>query len=254
MNPRAALILMVAVGAAAEASGQEVMQVSYTWSEVVAGTLTPVGSPNSVLEPGEGARIGINIFAMINGTNAVGQTTMYSAPPSPGFGTVRGISFANYYLYGDGGANTAAGDWSHRAISPALPAGSYIGNLLNAGATIDSFGGGQFVAVGQAASPTNPISDLFRGVWSPATYTARTVNFKGWGYSNPSAMYNGILVQYGTAFTDPTDPTTAYPLYVTKYILGDFGAGINIPIVPAPACGLVLAGVAAISASRRRRR
>lgn len=246
------LLGMAGVAAAPVSRAQELVQVSYSWSEVVAGTLTPVTSPNSVLEPGEGARIGINIFATINGTNAVGQTTTYTPPPPPGFGTVRGIASAIYNLSGNNGAATAAGSWNDRAISPILGTGAFAGNSLNGGATLDSFGGGQFIPVGQTANSTNPVADFFRGVWNPASYQTRWVHFAVDSASR-HGQQNGILVQYGTGYVDPTDPSTAYGLYLTKYVGSNFGSGFYIPIAPAPAGSLVLAGVA-VAASRRRRR
>lgn len=254
MKHRLAMVLAAAAGLGAEARGQELIQVSYTWSEVIAGTLTPVALPNSVLEPGEGARIGINVFATINGTNAVGQTTTYTAPPPPGFGTVRGVAVIMYNLYGDLGASTAAGSWNDRAISPYLPAGNFPGAIYTNGAVVDSFSGGQFVLPPQSCNATNPILDAFRGVWNPASYQACTVNFKAAnGTAANFGQYAGVMVQYGTGYTDPADPTTAYPLYITKYLPNNYGAGINIPIIPASGTGLLLGGVA-VNALRRRRR
>ena len=84
MRARVAWMVLGVVGMAAGVRGQEVVTVSYSWSEVVAGTLTPVSSPNGVLEPGEGARIGLNINKTINETNAVGQTTHICAPAADG--------------------------------------------------------------------------------------------------------------------------------------------------------------------------
>ncbi len=46
MNTRVLIAIAAAAGLAVEACRQEVMQVSYSWSEVLAGTLTPAGSPN----------------------------------------------------------------------------------------------------------------------------------------------------------------------------------------------------------------
>ena len=72
MPTRAALALLLAAGACARA--QTVFQVTYSWAEVVSGTTTPVTAPNSVLEPGEGAIIRLNMRALVNGASAIGQT------------------------------------------------------------------------------------------------------------------------------------------------------------------------------------
>ncbi len=249
MRARAAGTILGVAGAAVGVRGQEVMQVSYSWSEVVAGTLTPVASPNSVLEPGEGARIGINIFATINGTNAIGQTIAYSPPPPPGIATVRGIAYIKYNL---NGSNGAAGSWNDRAISPVLSAGAFAGTPMNGGATLDSLGGGQFVAIGQTANATNPIADAFRGVWNPTSYQQRTVNFRASNGTASGPTFSDLIAQYGSAFVDPTDPTTEYALYVTKGIITNYGGGVDIPIAPGVASGLPLA-LAGAAALRRRR-
>ncbi len=251
MRARVAWVVLGVAGMAVEARGQEVMQVSYTWSEVVAGTLTPVASPNSVLEPGEGARIHLNIVALRDGVDVMGMTATYQTPPGPGVGTVRGIGHFIYSLDGTGGS--ATGTWSNRAIDPILNAGAFVGNALNGGATLDSFGGGQFLPAGQTANATSPIAPAFRGVWTPTTYATRTVNFKGSGHVGPAGLWSGIILQYGTAFLDPSDPTTEYALYYTKYIQTNFGAGVNIPIAPAPGSSLALAWAAGMSLRRRRR-
>ncbi len=251
MTSRALVALLAAAGLAVEARGQEVMQVSYTWSEVVAGTLSPVASPNSVLEPGDGARIHLSIVALRDGVDVMGMTATYQTPPGPGVGTVRGIGYFLYSLDGTGGS--ATGTWSNRAINPILNAGAFVGNALNGGATLDSFGGGQFLPAGQTANATSPIAPAFRGVWTPTTYATRTVNFKGSGHAGPAGLWNGIILQYGTAFLDPSDPTTEYALYYGKDLQTNFGTGVNIPIAPAPGSALALACATVIRLRRTRR-
>lgn len=256
MKARHTLILAAAAGTAATARGQEIMQVSYSWSEVLAGTLTPVPSPNSVVEPGEAALIRINMYATVNGVNAIGQTTTYTPPPPPGIGTIRGIASFAYSLIGDNRAATATGAWNSRAVTPLLSTGSFAGNVLDGGATVDSFGGGQFISPGQTANSTNPISDAFRGVWTPSSYQQRTVNWKAARATNgaPPGEDNQICVQYGTAFTDPSDPTTAYALYVFPVRAANFGSGINIPISSIPTSSVAsLWALAAAWCGRRRR-
>jgi hypothetical protein len=254
MKYRATLTLAAAAGLAAPALAQDVMQVTYSWSETIAGTITPVPNPNSILDPGEGARINLAITALHNGVNTIGQTTTYTPPPPPGTGTIRGIASFIYNLIGDNNAVTAQGWWSNRAITPLLPTGAFTGNVLNNGSQLDSFGGGQFVAPGETADATNPIQDAFRGVWTPAAYSIRTVNFKANSpFSPPEGYPSGILVQYGSAFLDPTDPTTEYALYLTRQIPSNFGLGVNIPIAPAPTNAWA-AACALAAASRRRRR
>jgi hypothetical protein len=249
MTPRTSLALASVAGLAGSAGAQEVMVVSYTWSEVIAGTLTPVSSPNSVLEPGEGARIGINLFASLNGTSAIGQTTTYTPPPPPGVGTIRGISGFTFHLVGDLNASTAQGTWNSLAISSVFSFGSYVGNPLNNGSQVDSLGGAQHPLPGQTANATNPVIDAWRGVWSPVVFSNRTVNFR---VQLRTELSDGFLLQYGSAYLDPNDPTTEYALYVEKLVSTDVGSGINIPIAPAPATAW--AAACALAAAGRRRR
>lgn len=252
MNSRMLVVLAAAAGLTAQVRGQEMIQVSYTWSEVIGGTLTPVASPNSVLEPGEGARIGINLFAMKNGIDAIGQTTTYIAPPGPGTGTIRGIASLFCTVIGDSGQATAAGSWNDRAFSPALPDGNFAGTVQQNGAMVYSLGGFQSVPTGQTGNASNPIQEAFRGVWTPSGYSPRVVFFRAVSATQFDQDCS-VLIQYGSGFVDPMDPTTEYPLYFSKFVHTDFGGWINIPIAPGPGCGVVLAGAAALHARRRRR-
>lgn len=251
MKTRAALALVAVAGLANMAQAQELIKVTYSWLEVQAGTVTPVANPNSVVDPGEGARISISIQALINGTNAVGQTTTYTPPPPPGNGTVRGIASMIYNFNGTG--SDATGTWGPRSISGTLSAGAFTGNSLSGGAVLDSFGGGQFVAPGGSANATNPIANAFRGVWTPTSYVGRTVNWKcSPGTAAPANQQNGMMLAYSVEQPDPSDPTTWFDNLYTKYVGSDFQTGINIPIAPAPS-SVALLGLGALVAGRRRR-
>lgn len=255
MKTRAVLALATVSGLAASAQAQELIRASYSWQEVVGLTTTAVTNPNSVLDVGEGARITVNLQALVNGTSAIGQTTTYTPPPPPGNGTIRGIASFIYNLTGDNNAATAAGSWGSRSVSPTLSTGALTGGVTNNGASLESFGGGQFVAPGGTANGANPITNAFRGVWQPSSYTNRTVNFIARaGTAAPTGQQNGILVAYGIAQPDPEDPATWYEQYITKFIGSDFQNGINIPInIPAPSSA-ALVGLGALVAGRRRRR
>ena len=251
MKTRATLALAAVAGLASMAQAQELIKVTYSWVEVTAGTTTAVANPNSVVDPGEGARISISIQALINGTSAIGQTTTYTPPPPPGNGTVRGIASMIYNF--DGTGSDATGTWGPRSINGVLSAGAFTGNSLNGGATLDSFGGGQFVAPGGSANSTNPIANAFRGVWTPTSYVGRTVNWKcSPGTAAPTGQQNGMMLAYGVQQPDPSDPTTWFDDLYTKYVGSDFQNGINIPIAPAPS-SVALLGLGALVAGRRRR-
>ncbi len=255
MTARAATILAACAGLTAAAPAQELIRVTYSWLEVQGLTTIPVSAPNSIVDPGEAARISLHIEALINGTNAVGQTTTYTPPPPPGFGTVRGLASLIYSLRGDEGAPTAAGTWGPRSVRIWNGIGTgFTGNSLFSGALLDSFGGGQFVPPGGTTNPLNPVTNAFRGVWQPASYAPRTVTFKAEpGAASPPGQQNGIILAYSIEQPNPNDPTTWYDNLYTKYIGSDFGSGVSIPIAPAPSTALILA-LAAFPTPRARRK
>lgn len=253
MNRRIALPLAACAGSACVVQAQEYIQVTYSWQEVQGLTTVPVIAFNSVMDPGEGARISINIRAFINGSSAIGQTTTYPLPPPPGVGTVRGIASMIYNLRGDFGAGSAMGTWGPRSINSTLGAGAFTGNSQLNGALLDSFGGGQFVAPGGTANGTNPIINAFRGVWLPSSYGHDDVIFRVEpGTAAPLGQQNGLLLAYSVEHPDPNDPTTWYDNLVTKYIPTDYGPGLRIVFIPAPSTALI-ATLAIVSWPRRRR-
>ncbi len=257
MHPRTTLSIAIAAGLAIPATGQEVMSISYSWLEVVANTTVPVASPNSVVEPGEGARIRLGVTALINGANAVGQTIVYTNPAPGGLGTVRGLGTARYDLFGDSGAATANGVWAslQAPSNPPFTNGNTAGTVQPGGASILGLGGTQFIGPGGSANTANNNQQVFRGVWTPSAYSARTVRFVVRGSTTvASDRHSSILLAYGYAsgITD-TDPFT-YDLLTIKYIDGDFGSGVDIAVIPAPPAYLALGLLLATARSRASRR
>ncbi len=259
MKTRAALALALVAGTAAIANAQETIQLTYRWQEVNAGTTVPSTQPlagNSVVDQGEGARIFVSLNILRNGTNAVGQTTTFTPPPAPGSGIIAGLGSVLYRL--DGTGADATGTWVNRSFASFVSAasgwaGTSTGSVIGGGAGIDNWGTGQFPAPGATANGLNPLTDFYRGAWTPTSYTARTVNFKaGAGSAAPTNQQNAALINYGIAQPDPTDPTTWYEQYVSKFFGSDFGNGINIPVAPAPS-SVALLGLGALVAGRRRR-
>jgi len=262
MKTRATLALAVVAGLPAVASAQETFQVFYTFEEVNAGTVTPVAVPNGVIDPGEAARIRMGITALVNGSNAVGQNTTYTDPAPGGTGTIKGIGSFVYDLVGDNNAATANGTWggfiggfvgptgngapfSAGTVSPGIP--------QPGGNTILGLGGSQFIAsgAGVTANGTNNNVQIFRGVWAPASYANRTVNFAARASTLvPAGEQNSVLVAYALG----TDQNTGdeFDIYVGKYIGSTFGNGVNIPVAPAPS-SLALLGLGALVAGGRRR-
>src|SRR4051812_24370991 len=87
MKARAILGLSIAAGLATTASAQE--NIAYTWNfvEVAVGTNNPVTNPNGIIEPGECARLQLNV----NVTPGIGSNATYTPPPAPGTGTIAGL-------------------------------------------------------------------------------------------------------------------------------------------------------------------
>jgi hypothetical protein len=251
MNARAPLALSLVAGLAAAAPAQETFVVNSTWVEVNAGTITPVANANSILEPGEAARIRIGVEARINGANAIGQTTLFALGPN-GAGTVRGLGSVVYDLVGDNNASTANGTWGgfpdglsgpaiHAPFNVALTPGS----PQPGGASVLGLGGAQFLLPGQTANGFNSNVQVFRGVWLPSSHDPRNVQFAPRAsVLVPNLQHNSLIVSYGTQWNHP-EPSD---LLSAKYIPTLFGEGVTIPIIPAPSSvallgfGLLLAG------------
>lgn len=264
MKTRATLALAAVAGLASIAQAQETFQVFYSWIEVNAGTTTAVASPNSILEPGEGARIRFGIQALVNGTSAVGQVVNLTTPitnPAGTFssGTIRGLGSAVYDILGDAGAATANGTWNN-LLGPSAPlsSGATGGIPQGAGAIVQGVGGSNFVAPGGTSLTTNPASpglQVFRGVWNPASYANRTVNFSGRSsVTVPAGQGNAVLVAFNINLGPDGEANTGdeFDDLTGKYFGTDFAQGLNIPIAPAPS-SVALIGLGALVAGRRRR-
>ena len=260
MKTRATLALAVVAGLPAAVAAQEVINITYSWVEMQANSTNLATGPlagNSVVDPGEGARIRLQVTALINGTNAVGQTIAYTNPGPGGVGTVRGLGTVTYDLVGDLNGATANGSWLQLlgAANPPFTNGNTGGTVQPGGASIFGMGGSQFIGPGGSANGSNNGVQVFRGVWTPANYANRTVNFLAKGSSlAPAGQGNSVLLAYGQASDlDPNtgDPFT-YDLLVGKYVTVGAGQGLNIPIAPAPS-SLALLGLGALVAGGRRR-
>ena len=257
MRNRITLVVAAAAGTTASALAQEVVRVDYSWIEVVANTTIPVGAnQNSAVDPGEGARIRLGVTALINGTNAVGQTVTYTSPIPGGVGTVRGLGSIVYDFIGDDNAPTAHANWT-TLQGPGAPFtnGQSGGTVQPGGASLWGIGGSQFISPSGTANSANNSQQAFRGVWNPLSYAQRTVQFRARAsVLVPSGQQNAILLAYG--FGTGIDPTSGEPFFwdllTGKYVGSDFGQGLSIPVVPAPA-SVVLASLMALPMFARRR-
>lgn len=229
------------------ARAQESITYTLTWSEVVANSNQPVAVPNGMIEPGEGVRIAIRATI----TPGIGTTVIYTPPPPPGVGTIAGFGFLFLDLIQ---TNADGGTWSSiTRNAEANPGGIPGGGNWTIGSggsgqmdgSITAMQAGQFVLPGTTANPTNPVQNVWRGTWTPSSYSQRTASFQS-ERAVTQGGNSGILVQYGI------DPNGA-PQYVAKFVPSVLGNTGPIPIVPAPGIGSGAMVVAGWAAQRRRR-
>jgi hypothetical protein len=238
--PRIAWLVCVA-GSTAPAIAQDEL-VTYSWSflEVVAGSVgqsTPVTSPNGLVEPGEAVRFQLTITI----SPGIGATITYPPPPPPGTGTVGALAWIAFDMLGAGGDPAGTFNTPGRGLGWGL---GFPGTPLANG--WETCNAGQIPGTSFPLSTANPIPAIWRAVWTPASYAPRAQLFQSRAAAAlPSGQHSAIYVQYAL------DPE-ANPLYVWRNMPGSFGE-ITIPIVPGPTAGTVMV-VACAAAIRRRRR
>jgi hypothetical protein len=244
MRPRtlAGLVLSLTTAAAA----QESVNFTLKWLEVVAGTTTPVANPNGIVEPGEAARIAITATIL----PGIGMPANYPAPPGPGSGTGTIAGFGLMTVDLVAGTQQApslggAGSWTSIVRFPGFAVGSYA-PPTHRGAYMHYLQAGQFPLPGTTANSSNPLVNLWRGTWTPADYSERSVawnlfNIPPTGGPAPGPPPASILIQYGSP---------QYPQYAGKVVPASFGS-TTIPIIPAPAS---LALLVTFCVGHRRRR
>ncbi|MFN0132059.1 MAG: hypothetical protein ACKVW3_05950 [Phycisphaerales bacterium] len=229
--------ILAACGAASIAFAQgELVTSNLRFAEVVAGTSTPVASPNGLIEPGEGVRLILDVSF----SPPVGSSTTYPTPPPPGVGTIAGLSEVLFDLLGE---PAAQGTWSSifrplewRIGGPGVPQAG--GTELRAAAV------GQAIFAGQTANATNPIPAIWQGTWTPASYTTRNVTWRSAGALAGGNNTTSLYIQY--------DIVQGQPQYISKYVPGQFGS-VVVPIVPAPGFGAIVLGGGCLALRRRRR-
>jgi hypothetical protein len=200
------------------------------------------GNNNGVLEPGEGALLSLDVAF----TNQ--NTVATFAPPIGmfGSGTIRG--FGGGFLDLIGSANNggdARGEWNVNQNQGYGVAGDWDVTIGNGNGTPSQMGAalrtlqfGQFSPQG-FINTRNPIPEIWRGVWTPAEYSTRTVTF--------DVASAGITASAGRLVFRLSTNSLA-DMYVTPPNLV-FGS-VQIPIVPDPS---PLPFLAAAFAGRRRR-
>jgi hypothetical protein len=228
-GPRIVFTMACALSGASPALGQDpVVTTVWSFTEVYAGTNTPVANPNGILEPGEAARIELTIsFSPPVGT-ALAQ------------GSVAGFQSLRCDLIGFG---DAGGAWSHFERPPLWALG-HAGFPDPGGEAVREIGVGQFPwPPGTLVDPQNPIPMIWSAVWVPDSYLPREVVFNSTITSPPPTVSSSALFVLTGAVPEPQySVVAAYTVFGT----------VHIPIIPAPGSVIIL-GIGAAAALRRRR-
>jgi hypothetical protein len=206
------------------------------WEEVVAGSQVPVSTPNGLLEPGEAALVSISVSFTPFGTPVAYQT-----PAPGGVAPVAGLAGSGFNLIATG---AMGGEWSgfvlHHGFSASVPP------------IPDPSGSVQLCGIGQTYPPLgswplsmNPLPQVWQGVWTPSSYEPRQAVFEQRPIQSFPVIRPHVYVYIGM------DPS-GNPRFGDSIATGVYGS-VQIPIVPAPAVGVVLClGLGA--AARRARR
>lgn len=277
MKTRAALVLAAVGGLASMAHGQAQVfvqgaPVTMTYQFTVGRMNVTDPNPNNwtvletnmnmanPLQPGQGAyiRLSLTMSPIPQFAGTAPQTVATWNPAivgGMGSGWLWGIGGMFIDLVGTpdgahsgGGAgtwNTTGGTGSTgRGVNSSWAVGdtSTFGTSSNGGARLANIQAGQLGGNILNLSHTDPISNIFRGVWIPSSYAGQTVT---WNAGNNSAGVNvsSALMMDGSGNTIPLGAQTN----------NDFSGSISIPVaVPGPS-SLALLGLGGLVAARRRR-
>jgi hypothetical protein len=270
VKTRAAAVLAVVGGAAGACLAQTaqvwtdaahtnpvVMHFSLSFAEYSSTTMLPVALSNGVIDPGEAAFIKLTVSTTpvptFSGTNP--STNVFWNPAvvgGTGSGHLWGVGGMFVDLVGDNGAASAAGTWAApggqgsnlRGTIGAWAVGdsTTFGTSAQNGARMANIQAGQFGGNLLSLATTDPVTNIWRGLWTPASFGFGGVTFRV--ASNSAGVADGSVL-----LADSTFPGNTIPLGANTGV--DFGS-INIPMIPGPS-GAALMGMGSLVAARRRR-
>jgi uncharacterized protein (TIGR03382 family) len=249
MKPRT-ITLLAAAGLSAAAHAQSftsdaTITMTMLWREAdLQGN--PLPNPDGILEPGEHALI---LIDSVSFTNQFGTANF--SPPIGTFtsGTILGFGTGFVDINGSGGAagtfNISAPQANNTGTSGfgvrgAWRVGFPVVNPASDGITYIQFG--QFPAEPAVARSDNPITNMFRMLWTPNSLAPRTVRFDCAGAGAAGTHIASVYLDF--------DHTMGESVYVAPANL-TLGS-VSIPIAPAPPT-LALAAAALLIRRRRRK-
>jgi hypothetical protein len=179
-----------------------------TFREVDPQTGQSVPHPNGVLEPGEGALIQISVSF----SPPVGTPAVLSGGVSA---TMHALAFTRCDLTAIHGS--AEGQWVMRSLAPGWTGST--GFVTTNGSIL-------LLEVGQQphnADTSNPLPNLWSGIWIPDDYSARTLRFHTvasgvigpwtsatyWAVEKPPPEYTGVITRTEIGYVDvPISPVS----------------------------------------------
>jgi hypothetical protein len=220
------------------------VEFNLTWREATSSGGT-VSNPNSILDPGEYALLSLTVsFTNQGGTASI-------APPIGTFtsGTIVGLGSGFLDINGSGGT-AGAFNISNPLANSSGTSGFGVrsswrlvdnGTINPAGDGVLNVEFGQFAAQPSTASTENPVTNVYRMLWQPSSYTARNVQFTPAG-----ALRAGNLIS--SVYLD-LNGTLGASAFVNQANISYHG--VTIPI-PAPATGAIALFGLTVAARRRR--
>ena len=214
------------------------------------------GNANGVLEPGESARLRFDVSI----TPAVNTIIPFFDPPG-GTGVLRGVAGALLDLSFQ---NAGGGTFQLDGVTAGIPNGlrpewNLVGTTGNGyysalESAVRNIQVGQFPRNASPYDPVlnplgtreeNPIENVYTMVWTPNSYSPRSATVSVVLGSTHTWVEPAVVVQ-----TNP-DPSVA-PGIARCYGAFTYGS-VHIPVVPAPASGLLAVAVVVLGARRRER-
>ena len=249
MKTRAILALTAVAGLAGVATAQTPSFTSSTNFAMPVSWVNNTTGNQSALLPGQSA----TIFFDASFTNQNGVAQFSPSIGTFSSGTILGIGSGFVDLNGAGGTagafalgNNPTPQTNNGSTGIGVRSGWRIvgnaspGSVNAAGTGVTQIQFGQFPASPELANTLNPVSRMFAMIWTPTSYTNRTVTFSLAPASGNTAA---------SVYLD-LDGSVGASVYVNlaNVTLGS----ANIPVAPAPA-SLALLGLGGLVAGRRRR-